>query len=168
MASKRRRPRWRSKRCRLDEPGADWTQPTFEDVWLVRRAIREDWPVPPKRGVAIMRQLLSHAKSDLVAIAAARTYGLAEKANMAKEAKAGKILKKLERDALNGLVSDETLRFAKNACRAIVRHSKTEWLVRRATSVLGILRLLKMCQITDPVERADQTQGVPAAVNDNG
>jgi hypothetical protein len=95
MASKRRRPRWRSKRCRVDEPGADWTQPTFEDVWLVRRAIREDWPVPPKRGVAIMRQLLSHAKSDLVAIAAARTYGLAEKEIWPKKPRLAKSCKNL-------------------------------------------------------------------------
>jgi hypothetical protein len=68
-------------------------------------------------------------------LSAASTCLLAEKKNMAAEEKAGKILRKLERQALNGRLTSETRKHAVKCCRIVANHSNTEWLVRLAKSV---------------------------------
>jgi hypothetical protein len=124
----------------------------------VRQAIREGWPVHPKRGLAIIRQLLSADAPANLLIAIANTVLLAAKSNMAHEVKVGKILERLGQDAIT--TDGEARKAAISACRAISRRSKPEWLVRRSRIVL---RLLKMsmpagqCQVSDQVEHANQT-----------
>jgi hypothetical protein len=123
MAAPRRRPRWRKKP--KTAPLFDWDEASLDDLRLIRHAIRAGWP--PTRWPGIVKGILN-TKTASRLLSAAQTCLLADKKNMAIEGKVGKVLGKIQRQALHGrLASSESRKHAMKCCRLISQNSNTEW-----------------------------------------